>query len=92
MEYSLCADSLEVYNPFFCRPDSNSPDLFRVDKNSGIISVNSMIDRESLLDIEAKVKLQVMVSLLPMCPSHTTESSPSRPLRILSERLWLPIF
>ncbi|KAJ8351377.1 hypothetical protein SKAU_G00228530 [Synaphobranchus kaupii] len=39
--------------------NSNAPGLFRIDQMSGIISVNSMIDRESLLNISAKVVLQV---------------------------------
>ncbi|XP_036379638.1 cadherin-related family member 2-like [Megalops cyprinoides] len=46
----------------FSIKNSNAPDLFEIDKESGIISVKTMFDREDLLHVDAIVKLQVMAS------------------------------
>ncbi|XP_035264236.1 cadherin-related family member 2 [Anguilla anguilla] len=40
--------------------NSSAPELFSIDQSSGIISVSSVLDRESLLDIDATVILQVV--------------------------------
>lgn len=44
--------------------DTNAPDLFQIDENTGVISVKTQIDREELLDIDATVVLNIKVSLL----------------------------
>lgn len=44
--------------------DTNAPDLFQIDENTGEISIKTQIDREELLDIDATVVLNIKVSLL----------------------------
>ncbi|XP_056328707.1 cadherin-related family member 2 [Danio aesculapii] len=46
----------------FSIDDTNAPDLFHIDTNTGIVSVNADIDREELLDISATVLLKIKAS------------------------------
>ncbi|KAK9963386.1 hypothetical protein ABG768_006576 [Culter alburnus] len=42
--------------------NTNAPDLFQINENTGVISVKTQIDREELLDIEATVVLSIKAS------------------------------
>ncbi|XP_051716503.1 cadherin-related family member 2 isoform X2 [Ctenopharyngodon idella] len=42
--------------------NTNAPDLFQIDENTGVISVKTQIDREELLDIDATVVLNIKAS------------------------------
>ncbi|XP_066497558.1 cadherin-related family member 2 [Hoplias malabaricus] len=39
--------------------DTNAPDLFHIDRDSGVVSVKTMFDREEWLDIDATVVLTI---------------------------------